>query len=138
MRFNGERGTLPESYIRKARNIVDSAVTAQALSMAGLSCSMALKVKLSDGLGDDYTTRRIEALCAEMSPQEEGDSLVWHLNPFHDIKHAAIMFNYANLDKTPIYNKARVNGREYEGDRIMSRAASFKCEVEDQDLPAPG
>jgi hypothetical protein len=44
--------------------------------MAGLSCSMALKIKLSDALDDDHTRGRIEALCAAMSPQEEGDSLV--------------------------------------------------------------
>jgi hypothetical protein len=51
---------------------------------------------------------------------------VWHLHPFHDIKHAAIMFNYANVDQTPIYNQARISGREYEGDRIMSPAARVR------------
>jgi hypothetical protein len=49
------------------------------------------------------------------------------------------MFNYANLDQTtPIYNQARVSEREYEAGHIMSQAALFKCEAEDQNLPAPG
>jgi hypothetical protein len=89
-------------YIRKARNTIDNAVQARVLSMADLSCSMALKVKLSDALDDDHTRGRTEALCAAMSPQEEEDSLVWHLQPFRDIRYAAIMFNYANLDQTPL------------------------------------
>lgn len=141
MRFNSERGTLAESYIRKARTVLESAVPARALLQAGLACSLKISVKLigEDAVRGPYNESVLNKLRAIMPPVEGHNVLEWHLHPLHDIKHAAIMFDYARLDKTPIYNMARVSGCEYDGGQIMKRAELEAAHlVQDDALPEPG
>lgn len=141
MRFNGERGTLAENYIRKARNVLESAVPARALVQAGLSCSLKIGVNLigEGAVRGRFDEDALNKLRAIMSPVDGDNTQTWHLHPLHDIKHAAIMFEYAGLDKTPIYNMASVNGREYESGQIMKRAELEAAYIiHDDDCPDPG
>jgi hypothetical protein len=121
LRFAGDRQTLAESYIRKARSTLGDAVKPAALYNAGLSCSLEIKVNMNDERGR-YEQDRVDELRNYLPAQEQGDILTWSLLPFHDLKHAALMFIYSGLDKREIYNKARVSGQEYTGAPIMKRA----------------
>ncbi|HQT89957.1 MAG TPA: hypothetical protein PK677_15690 [Acidiphilium sp.] len=121
LRFAGDRQTLAESYIRKARSALGDAVEPAALYNEGLSCSLEIKVKMTDEC-EQYEQNRVEELRSHLPAQKQGDVLSWSLSPFHDMKHAALMFIYSSLDKREIYNKARVSGQEYTGTPIMKRA----------------
>ncbi|MGE4483014.1 hypothetical protein [Acidocella sp.] len=121
LRFAGDRQTLAESYIRKARNTLSEAVEPAALYNAGLSCGFEIKVDANEARGR-YMEDRMEELRNYMPAHEHGDVLSWNLLPFNDPKHAALMFIYRGLDTRETYNKARVSGQEYAGAAIMKRA----------------
>ncbi|MDE2344274.1 MAG: hypothetical protein KGL63_12955 [Betaproteobacteria bacterium] len=122
LRFAGDRQTLAESYIRKARNTLSGAVEPTALYDAGLSCSFEIKVDAHQAR-ERFMEDRVAELRNHMPAHEHGDVLSWNLLPFSDPKHAALMFIYRGLDKRETYNKARVSGQEYAVGTIMKRAS---------------
>lgn len=125
LRFAGDRKTMAESYIRKARSTLGEAVEPSALYNAGLSCSYDITLSVNDDRSR-YQQDRLEELRNHVAPHQQGDLLTWALSPFQDPKHAALMFIYGSLDSREVYNKARVYGHEYAGSPIMKRARAHE------------
>jgi hypothetical protein len=119
MRFSGAGSTQAETYIRKCRNILASCLTPDGIGVAGMACSVALAVQ-PDGV-PDWTRRQIDCLSTLLSPAESDGALVWKLYPFHEPLHAALLFAFRHLDKTPVYNMATVSGREYDRVPVLRR-----------------
>lgn len=123
MRFSGAASTQAETYIRKCRNILASSLTPDGIGAAGMACSMALTIQPDDVT--DWTRRQIDRLTTFLSPAESDGVLVWKLYPFHEPLHAALLFAFRCLDKTPVYNMATVSGREYDRVPVLRRVPSL-------------
>jgi len=119
MRFATASRTQAESYIRRCRGILGSALTPDGFGLAGMSATITLRA--TPAALSAWKKERVKELSDRLAPDQDGEELVWTLSPLRDPLHAALFFAFRYLDDTPLYNIARVHGPEYDTTPVLKR-----------------
>ncbi len=123
MRLHGNGRTLPETYIRRARDAVRNAAPFAQAEHLGLSVAATLQY-LPPAEPSQYEADTVSTLSAQLAPRQidgAAQGLQWTLQPLRDIKHAALFFAFHHLDKRETWNIVQVHGPEYAGYPLLSR-----------------
>lgn len=118
MRLNGERHTSPESYIRRIRSVLKSAVSFDDAVSMGFSLSATLTMDPASERGKAWA-KAAELLTADVQRSEEGGLYRWTLYPLHSLHHAAHLFVRSNLDTSDPWNFAKVDGPDFDFDQVL-------------------
>lgn len=118
MRWTGERQTLAETYIRRARNALATPVPFARAASMGVAIVAAIECKLTESNRAD-----IEKLSALMPPQDlslshvrpkvDGATHVWYMSPVLREREAALFLRFHHLDDRPLYAKVKGCGNEF-------------------------
>lgn len=118
MRLSGDRVTLAETYIRRARNALDAPIPFARAASIGVAVVAAIECKLTEA-----NRAEIEKLSVLLPPQDlslshvrpevDGATHVWYLSPVHCEREAALFLRYHHLDDRPLHAKVKGSGNEF-------------------------
>lgn len=121
MRFNGHSSTMPETYIRRWRDVTANAVPFESAGLLGLS--MVAKIQCDPACEElKYSRDDIATLSDLHPPAEVNGKLEWTFYPLRSMHDAALFFAYRHLDSGSIWNMAKVSGPEFDAAPLRSRA----------------
>lgn len=112
IRFNRERGTLPEALIRRARKALAAAAAPEQITGAGLSCIVPMSIRPEyRSAPPDYVRNNIEQLVQLAGPRVDHS---WSLQPLNHMADAAALFAFHFLAGEALHQQARVSWPRYE------------------------
>lgn len=112
IRFYGERETSPESYIRKARKALGSALSPAEAAMKGFSLTAEITaLEASDRAS--FRDREIAELSSHVAPTHERGKKKWVLKMLSRAKDAALTFVYGRIDSRAAWEMFSVDGPRF-------------------------
>ncbi|MTJ93593.1 MAG: hypothetical protein F8N36_12115 [Desulfovibrio sp.] len=122
MRFNGSSSTMPETYIRRCRDVVANAVPFEHAGLLGLS----LTAKIQCGPAGErmkHSQDDLAELIALQPPTAVNGKLEWIFHPLLSMRDAALFFAFRHFDdERSIWNVAKADGPQFEMQSLRDRA----------------
>lgn len=118
MRLNGERSTSPESYIRRIRNTLKSAVSIRDARCMGFDLTTTLTLDPSSDHGKAWEKAAV-LLSNDVPRHDEGGLYRWTLNPLLDMIHATHLFVRGNLDTSDCWSNTKAEGPTFDFDHVV-------------------